>query len=87
MISAGVQVVLIVVAGAIVMMLIAAVTKRGLELSRSKIVFAPPQADRTVAKDDGFIERRTRAQKRLGDGDRYVPVASIPSSAPKQSAS
>jgi hypothetical protein len=41
-IVASVQIALIIILGVIAMMVIAAITRRGLEVSRSRIVFLPP---------------------------------------------
>lgn len=44
MITASVLIVLIFVVGVIIMMLIAAVSKRGFELGRGRLVFPPPES-------------------------------------------
>ena len=63
------QIALILVAGAIAMMLIAAFTKRGLRLGRCGIIFsppAPPSLNSGASKAVASEPKRPRASKRSG---------------------
>lgn len=63
--SAPVQIVLILVLGAIAMMLIAVFSKRGLMFSRGEIVFPPPAPSASIS--DPSLARGSRERNETGD--------------------